>query len=169
MDPKGLLRQAVFGSILGSMKPRHDDPQFKFRIPQELKEHLEKHARLNERTLTAEIIYRLERSVRADSSVEESTDNFGKKYLSVREKIAEIDAAIERDKKQISDLKAGIFFDVNISEYKDDVVAFVESAVHDLEFEKKNLVLDLVKEIGREKMRKAFPDVDDEFATSKRS
>ncbi|MFT8480341.1 Arc family DNA-binding protein [Gluconobacter oxydans] len=41
------------------MKQRHDDPQFKFRIPLEMKERLEAAAKEKGRTLTAEILQRL--------------------------------------------------------------------------------------------------------------
>lgn len=60
MDPTGPLRQDINGFIFGSMKQRHDDPQFKFRIPAEMKLRLERLAKEHGRTLTAEIIQRLE-------------------------------------------------------------------------------------------------------------
>lgn len=68
MDPTGLLRQEKNGSIFGSMKQRHDDPQFKFRIPLEMKERLEAAAKENGRTLTAEILQRLTWTLEGGSS-----------------------------------------------------------------------------------------------------
>lgn len=60
MDPPGPLRQEKNGSIIGSMKQRHDEPQFKLRIPADIKDRLEQSAKEHGRTLTAEIIKRLE-------------------------------------------------------------------------------------------------------------
>lgn len=51
------------------MKQRHDDPQFKFRIPIEMKEALEASAKKNGRTLTAEILQRLENSLNASNNI----------------------------------------------------------------------------------------------------
>lgn len=45
------------------MKQRHDDPQFKFRIPPDMKEALEDSAKRCNRTLTAEILTRLDASL----------------------------------------------------------------------------------------------------------
>lgn len=44
---------------------KHDHPQFKLRIPPKLKERLEQEAARNDRTLTAEIVARLEASLAA--------------------------------------------------------------------------------------------------------
>ncbi|MBO1563540.1 Arc family DNA-binding protein [Yersinia pseudotuberculosis] len=45
---------------------KRDDPQLRVRIPAELKETLEKKAKVNKRTLTAEIVDRLEATVAQD-------------------------------------------------------------------------------------------------------
>lgn len=45
------------------MKQRHDDPQFKFRMPPDMKAALEESAKRSNRTLTAEILTRLEASL----------------------------------------------------------------------------------------------------------
>lgn len=45
---------------------KRDDPQLRVRIPELLKEELEKKARSNKRTLTAEIVARLEATVSQD-------------------------------------------------------------------------------------------------------
>ncbi|TRO14107.1 Arc family DNA-binding protein [Ectopseudomonas mendocina] len=44
------------------------DPQFKLRLPQELKNYLSEQAELNRRSQTAEVIYRLEQSRKQDES-----------------------------------------------------------------------------------------------------
>lgn len=59
---------------------KRDDPQLRVRIPEELKGKIEVKARTNRRTLTAEIVARLEASVAQDDlfgkskGFEESTD-----------------------------------------------------------------------------------------------
>ncbi|WP_215755102.1 Arc family DNA-binding protein [Acetobacter sp. P5B1] len=45
------------------MKQRHDDPQFKFRMPPDMKAALEESAKRSNRTLTAEILTRLNSSL----------------------------------------------------------------------------------------------------------
>ncbi|HGB2633703.1 TPA: Arc family DNA-binding protein, partial [Salmonella enterica subsp. enterica serovar Birkenhead] len=45
---------------------KRDDPQLRVRIPEFLKEELEKKARSNKRTLTSEIVARLEATVSQD-------------------------------------------------------------------------------------------------------
>ncbi|EAA6551311.1 hypothetical protein DLB95_24565 [Salmonella enterica subsp. diarizonae] len=45
---------------------KRDDPQLRVRIPESLKEGLEKKARANKRTLTAEIVTRLEATMSQD-------------------------------------------------------------------------------------------------------
>jgi len=45
---------------------KRDDPQLRVRIPEELKHELEERARVNIRTLTAEITYRLKKTVDQD-------------------------------------------------------------------------------------------------------
>ncbi|EON4226461.1 Arc family DNA-binding protein [Escherichia coli] len=52
---------------------KRDDPQLRVRIPPELKNKLEEKARLNKRTLTAEIVDRLEATLLQDSCVESNT------------------------------------------------------------------------------------------------
>lgn len=52
---------------------KRDDPQLRVRIPSELKNKLEEKARLNKRTLTAEIVDRLEATLLQDSCVESHT------------------------------------------------------------------------------------------------
>ncbi|MFS8371309.1 Arc family DNA-binding protein [Acetobacter indonesiensis] len=58
------------------MKQRHDDPQFKFRMPPDMKGALEECAKRNKRTLTAEILTRLDASLsqRAIPDVPETVD-----------------------------------------------------------------------------------------------
>ncbi|EAQ9807300.1 Arc family DNA-binding protein [Salmonella enterica] len=46
---------------------KRDDPQLRVRIPEALKEDLEKKARANKRTLTAEIVTRLEATMSQDA------------------------------------------------------------------------------------------------------
>lgn len=50
-----------------------EDPQLRVRIPQELKDVLESRAKLNKRTLTAEIVDRLEATLEQDEIYIEST------------------------------------------------------------------------------------------------
>lgn len=47
------------------------DPQFNLRIPLELKEYLEKEAKIQKRSVTAEILDRLEASVIMDKKIHE--------------------------------------------------------------------------------------------------
>lgn len=54
------------------MKQRHDDPQFKLRIPASLKVQLEAKARQNNRSLSAEILQRLEDSLSHGEVLEDS-------------------------------------------------------------------------------------------------
>lgn len=61
-EPAGFIASRKKWVHLWCMKQRHDEPQFKFRIPSELKEALELAAQTNNRTLTSEIIHRLEKS-----------------------------------------------------------------------------------------------------------
>jgi len=49
---------------------KRDDPQLRVRIPENLKSELESKARQNKRTLTAEIVDRLEATLLQDSCVE---------------------------------------------------------------------------------------------------
>lgn len=48
---------------------KREDPQLRVRIPQDLKDALEKSARDNDRTLTAEITRRLRESMRDDFAI----------------------------------------------------------------------------------------------------
>jgi uncharacterized protein YaaW (UPF0174 family) len=48
---------------------KRDDPQLRVRIPQDLKDTLEKISRENDRTLTAEITRRLRKSLEDESTI----------------------------------------------------------------------------------------------------
>lgn len=68
MDPSGSVVNTFLGpSIIRAMK--HDLPQFKLRLPADLKDRLETAAAEKDRTLTAEIVARLEASFTANEDL----------------------------------------------------------------------------------------------------
>ncbi|MBD2786562.1 Arc family DNA-binding protein [Xenorhabdus sp. DI] len=76
-----------------------EDPQLRVRIPAELKETLEQKAKENKRTLTAEIVDRLEETTVQDSVIGNS-DGFGRiagDYESLCDEFEELKAKYERE------------------------------------------------------------------------
>lgn len=68
-----------------------NDPQVNFRIPAELKEKLEESARNNDRTITAELIKRLENSF-----------NYEENFPATYDFVGELDERVERLEKNMS-------------------------------------------------------------------
>ncbi|WP_105438481.1 Arc family DNA-binding protein [Neorhizobium sp. T25_13] len=75
------------------MAPKQTDPQFKLRLPPDLKQALEEAAMVNNRSVSAEIIARLQDSLIA----------VGKEFWLDR-RIAAIDRQLEEQRAQINDL-----------------------------------------------------------------
>lgn len=66
----GPLNATPFWSIIGA-NMKQTDPQYKLRLPQDLKDQIETSAKEAGRSMNAEIVARLERSFTADREVEE--------------------------------------------------------------------------------------------------
>ncbi|MDH2092315.1 Arc family DNA-binding protein [Rhizobium pusense] len=74
-----------------------DDPYFRLRIPEALKAQIEKSAGENNRSMTAEIISRLERSYEIDDSFQETIDTVNDMYTRLEKleyKVSEHDELI---------------------------------------------------------------------------
>jgi hypothetical protein len=67
MHHRSTFKSMHHGDAYGGKMSRVD-PQFKLRLPQELKNYLSEQAELNRRSQTAEVIYRLEQSRKQDES-----------------------------------------------------------------------------------------------------
>lgn len=77
------------------MKQRHDDPQFKLRIPASLKAQLEARARQNNRSLSAEILQRLEDSLSNSESLNDK--NSESEFGLITEKLNVLTSAIHHE------------------------------------------------------------------------
>ncbi|MBE5250981.1 Arc family DNA-binding protein [Mixta mediterraneensis] len=75
---------------------KRDDPQLRVRIPAELKSELEEKARLNKRTLTAEIVDRLEATLIQDNHLGNTSTGY---YVMVDVHEAEVMAREELEEK----------------------------------------------------------------------
>ena len=76
------------------------DPQVNFRIPQELKEKLEKSAEANSRSITAELVMRLEESFELEESLNTSVGQLN----DIAEKINNMNAEIMKLKNKVEKL-----------------------------------------------------------------
>jgi hypothetical protein len=74
-----------------------DDPHFRLRIPEALKDQVEASAKANNRSMNAEIISRLERSFDLDDGLTALTD-----------RVEELESMVEGQNKQIDQLMAWV-------------------------------------------------------------
>lgn len=94
-----------------------EDPQLRVRIPERLKERIEEKAKANRRTLTAEIVDRLEETVLQDDSVQ---DHAGYKNM-----VALMDEAFEESRLMYK--KYSIEKSVNhVSENREKICSAIE-------------------------------------------
>lgn len=94
-----------------------EHPQLRVRVPPELKEQLEDIARSSGRTLTAEIVYRLQRSI--DEEKEEHVDGFHTiemKVLDHGRNTPQIGEALRKIEEEIRAVRTAIKIETNIME-----------------------------------------------------
>ncbi|MFT9025916.1 Arc family DNA-binding protein [Acetobacter indonesiensis] len=86
------------------MKQRHDDPQFKLRIPAALKAQLEDCARKNNRSLSAEILQRLEDSLSVNQIF--SDDNQPSEFSLITDELNVLSSAIRHEESVLETMLA---------------------------------------------------------------
>lgn len=96
MNLRGPLHQGPFWCIHLNMAPKQTDPQFKLRLPPDLKDALEAAAQRNNRSVSAEILARLADTFRYDSK----EDIWDRKIAELTRAQDELKADLDRLKKQ---------------------------------------------------------------------